>query len=311
MFEIYTVFPRWFCAGVFRAVNMLEDIVTEYGVPIYINHEIIHNRYINEYFSKKWVIHEENIDNILEWSILVVSAHGVGPSFFTKLREKKIRYIDATCPLVEKVHREALNFIKQWHKIIYIGQKNHQEALWVQDFAPESITIISNKEDALWFLHSQEWQDSKFALLTQTTLSVDDTRELIEYVQTLFPTIEMPKAWDICYATTNRQNAVKQLSEKVDTVFIVGSKNSSNSNKLKYLAEKMWKKAYLVDNAWEILDEYLNSAKKIWISAWASGPEDLVQGVVAYLEEKWGTFMWEVRVVEEKVTFPYKIDVKS
>lgn len=311
MFSIYTVFPRWFCAWVFRAVNMLDDIIKMHGAPIYVNHEIIHNAFIINYFKKKGVIFEENLESIPEWSIVVVSAHGVWPSFFEKLRLRKLRYIDATCPLVEKVHKEAIGYIKDWYHIIYIGQKNHQEALGVHDFAPDKITIISNKDEALEFQKSLVWDSTQFALLTQTTLSVDDTRELIEYVQTLFPSIVLPKAWDICYATTNRQKAVKQLAEKVDTVFIIGSTSSSNSNKLKYLAQKLWKKAFLIDSFEDIQPSDIIWASSIGVSSGASGPEELVQWVVKHLESLGGTFIEEVRVVEEKVTFPYKIEVKQ
>lgn len=181
----------------------------------------------------------------------------------------------------------------------------------VHDFAPESITIIGNREDADALKESLNWKEEKYALLTQTTLSVDDTRELIEYVKSVFPTIELPKAWDICYATTNRQNAIKQLAEKVDTVFIIGSKASSNSNKLKYLAEKLGKKAYLVDSFEDIQESDFANSQSVGVSSWASGPEELVQWVVEFLKSKGGTFVEEVRVVEEKVTFPYKIEIKE
>ncbi len=307
MFKIYTVFPRWFCAWVFRAVNMLQDVVKKYGTPIYVNHEIIHNKFIISYFEKLGVIFEPNLENIPSGSIVVLSAHWVWPSFREKLKEKWLKYIDATCPLVEKVHREAKMFIEKGYKILYIGQKNHQEALWVYDYDTAQIHILSTKEDV--DMLDVSFTDWKLALLTQTTLSVDDTKEVIDYIIQKFPHVEIPKASDICYATTNRQNAVKELSKIIDTLFVVGSKNSSNSNKLKHLAEKLWKKAYLVDTYEDILDEYLVNAGDIWVASWASWPEELVQWVVKYLESKGGTFTEELRVVEEKVTFPYTLEL--
>ncbi len=309
MFSIYTVFPRGFCAWVFRAVHMLDEIVKLYGAPVYVNHEIIHNKFIISYFEKKWVIFGQEIESIPENSLIVVSAHGVGPSFFTRLQERKLRYVDATCPLVEKVHKEAANFVKNGYKIVYIWQKNHQEAMGVKDFSPENITVISSKEEADSTLITLTGE--KLALLTQTTLSVDDTQELIEYVKSLFPLIELPRAGDICYATTNRQNAVKKLAEKVDTIFIVGSKNSSNSNKLKYLAEKLWKKAFLIDTYTDIDASSLSWVSSVGVSSWASWPEELVQWVVQYLTTRWWTFVEEIRVVEEKITFPYSLEIKN
>lgn len=288
---------------------MLDEIVKLYGAPVYVNHEIIHNKFIISYFEKKWVIFGQEIESIPENSLIVVSAHGVGPSFFTRLQERKLRYVDATCPLVEKVHKEAANFVKNGYKIVYIWQKNHQEAMGVKDFSPENITVISSKEEADSTLITLTGE--KLALLTQTTLSVDDTQELIEYVKSLFPLIELPRAGDICYATTNRQNAVKKLAEKVDTIFIVGSKNSSNSNKLKYLAEKLWKKAFLIDTYTDIDASSLSWVSSVGVSSWASWPEELVQWVVQYLTTRWWTFVEEIRVVEEKITFPYSLEIKN
>lgn len=310
MFSIYTVFPRWFCAWVFRAVSMLNDVVATYGAPIYVNHEIIHNKFIVSYFEKKWVIFEHDLDKIPEWSIVVLSAHWVGPSFYLKLKERKLRYIDATCPLVQKVHKEAMGFIWDWYNILYIGKHDHQEALWVQDFAPDKIMIVSSKDEVDIYFKNQLSSNMKIALLTQTTLSVDDTKELIQYIQDQYPSIVLPKAWDICYATTNRQNAVRKLCEVVDTVLIVWSKNSSNSNKLVHLAHNLWKEAFLIDDATQIEESMLYSPS-IWVSAGASWPEELVQEVVEKLEWMWWKFIEEVRVIEEKITFPYILEIKN
>ncbi len=313
-FQIYTVFPRWFCAGVDRAINLLKDVLEVYWAPVYVNHEIIHNTFIVSWFTKKWVIFEEDVTKIPSWSLVVVSAHWVWPSYYTSLRKLWLRYIDATCPLVTKVHLEALQFIKKGFHILYIGKKDHQEAQWVFDEDTNHITIVSSKEDVDVFFERfpsvQQWQSS-LALLTQTTLSVDDTKELIDYIQQKYPSIVLPSASDICYATTNRQNAVKQLSQVVDVVFVIGSKSSSNSTKLKMTAEKLWKKAYLIDNADEIDLHWLQWVESIWVTSGASGPEELVQSVVTFLETQWWKFVQEIRVVEENMKFPYTLDIKN
>lgn len=314
MFQIYTVFPRWFCAWVDRAINLLKDVLEVYGAPIYVNHEIIHNKYIVDWFTKKWVIFEEDITKIPSWSLVMVSAHWVWPSYYQALKTHWLRYIDATCPLVTKVHLEALQFIKKWFHILYIGKKDHQEAQWVYDEDTQHITIVSNKEDVDRFFNlfswNLEWKYSHLALLTQTTLSIDDTKELAEYVKNTFPNIALPVAWDICYATTNRQNAVKKLAMEVDIIFVIGSKNSSNSTKLKITAEKLWKRAYLVDNTSEIDPSWLQWVENIWVTSGASGPEEIVQEVVTFLENQWWKFIQEIRVVEENMKFPYTLDIK-
>lgn len=263
-------------------------------------------------FERKWVIFEEDIKKIPDGSLVVISAHGTGPSYFAALRAKNISWIDATCPLVEKVHKEARDLIKEWYHILYIGKKWHQEALWVIDEGEKHFTLIEKIDDLVAFWNQKQWNYSwqkKLALLTQTTLSVDDTARIIKRAQELFPDIVLPKARDICYATTNRQNAVKALSEQVEVVLVVGSKASSNSNKLKHVAEWCGKKAYLIDSADEIEGEWLLWIKSVWVTAWASGPEILVEGVVHALEQCWGKFERELRIVEEKMVFPYTLTV--
>lgn len=308
MFSVYTAFPRGFCAGVNRAVHLLDDVIKIYGAPVYLNHEIIHNKFIVDSFAKKWVIYEENIENIPSWSLVVVSAHWVWPSYYASLKQRWLRYIDATCPLVMKVHLEAFQFIKKGYKIIYIGKKDHQEALWILDEDRANIVIISNKND-VDALHYEE--GISLVLLSQTTLSVDDTKELVDYIQKKYPQIVLPLASDICYATTNRQNAVKKLSEMVDVVFIIGSKNSSNSNKLKLVAESLWKKAYLIDDASEIDIYWLEWADSVWVASWASGPEELVQEVLSFLVLNGWVFKEELRVAQENTTFPYEIKIQK
>lgn len=235
-----------------------------------------------------------------------------------------MRWIDATCPLVEKVHREARDFISKWYHILYIGKDGHQEAVGVIDEWEKHFTLIEKKEDIekitdprLQILDSSvldlssDIYHSPLALLTQTTLSVDDTQVLIDTIVERFPDIVLPKAWDICYATTNRQKAVKALAEKVDIVLVVWSKNSSNSSKLRHVAEEMWKRAYLIDTSEDIDISWFSWISTVWVTAWASGPEELVEWVVKYLEWVGGVFSEELRVVEEMVEFPYILKIQS
>jgi 4-hydroxy-3-methylbut-2-enyl diphosphate reductase len=238
---------------------------------------------------------------------MVFSAHGVAPSFVKAAQDKWLRTLDASCPLVIKVHNEAKKFISEWYKIIYIWKKTHQEAIGVADNDLENIFVVGNKQEAdeLFF---EQWQ--KLALLNQTTLSVDDTKELISYVQNIYPEIKLPGFSDICYATTNRQEAVKELVDEVDALIIVGSKNSSNSVKLALLGEKAWIPNILIDSPDEIPDSFLEWIENIWISSWASVPDNLVKDVVWYLESKWWVFTKEIITKEEKMIFPYKLDLQ-
>jgi 4-hydroxy-3-methylbut-2-enyl diphosphate reductase len=210
---------------------------------------------------------------------------------------------------VEKVHREARDFIAQWYHILYIGKKWHQEAVWVMDESEKHFTLIENEEDVKrlisWYLTKQ------LAILTQTTLSVDDTKRLIEKIQETFPDVILPKAWDICYATTNRQKAVKALAEKVDVILVVGSKNSSNSSKLRHVAEELGKRAYLIDGPDEIEQLWFDNCTSVGVTAWASGPEELVEWVVQALSWIGWTFSEEIRVAEEKIEFPYTLTLHS
>lgn len=307
MTNIILASPRWYCAWVDRAIGMLDDIISAYpNETIYVNHEIVHNKFIVSYFERKGVIFSDDLDAIPTWSIMIFSAHGVAPSFVKAAKDKWLRTLDASCPLVIKVHNEAKKFISEWYKIIYIWKKTHQEAIWVADNDKENIFVVWDKQEAdeLTF---KPWQ--KLALLNQTTLSIDDTKELISYVQSLYPQVELPGFSDICYATTNRQEAVKELVKEVDALIIVGSKNSSNSVKLALL----WKRAgipnILIDSPDEIPDNFLDTVENIWISSWASVPDTLVQEVISYLEWKWGKFLKEIITKQEKMVFPYKLDL--
>lgn len=303
--KIFLASPRGYCAGVDRAIGMLDDIIAAYPWEmIYVNHEIVHNTFIVKYFERKGVIFSDDLDAIPTGSIMIFSAHGVAPSFVKAAKEKWLRCLDASCPLVIKVHNEAKKFIKEGYKIIYIGKKNHQEAIGVADNDLENIYIVGNKQEAdeLTFEAGQ-----KLALLNQTTLSVDDTKELIAYVQNLYPQVMLPSFSDICYATTNRQEAVKELVHLVDALIIVGSQNSSNSVKLKLIGEKKVIPSILIDNKDELPETFLDDVQNIWISSGASAPDALVQDLIQYLETLWYVFEKEIKTKEEKMIFPYKI----
>ena len=307
--KIFLASPRWYCAWVDRAIGMLDDVIKAYpGEMIYVNHEIVHNKFIVNYFERKGVIFSDDLEAIPKGSIMLFSAHGVAPSFVKEAQKKWLRTLDASCPLVIKVHKEAKKFIEEWYKIIYIWKKTHQEAIWVADNDFANIFIVGNKQeaDALVF---KTWQ--KLALLNQTTLSVDDTKDLIAYVQSIYPDIKLPSFSDICYATTNRQEAVKELVKEVDALIIVWSKNSSNSVKLALLGEKAHILTLLIDSPDEIPSDFLEWVENIGISSWASVPESLVQKVIQFLESQDAVLTKEIITKEEKMIFPYTIEFKK
>lgn len=312
--NLFLASPRGYCAWVKRAIEIVDWALKKYWTPLYVNHEIVHNKYIIKYFENKWVIFWEKPENIKDGSIIIFSAHWVWPKFIETVRKQKLRFIDASCPLVIKVHNEAKKFINEWYKIIYIWKKDHQEALWIKEEDEGKIEIVSNLSDLESIKNSFE-KDQKLALLTQTTLSVDETKSLIESIKNTFTNIVLPLSSDICYATTNRQEAIKKLCEKVDILFIVGSKNSSNSVKLKEIWEKKKIPSFLIDSYKEIEENIFEGILKekwninIWISGWASAPEKLVQEVINYFKSIWCKKIEEIKTTEEKISFWNKIEL--
>ena len=302
--DIYLASPRWYCAGVTRAIEILNTAIKKFWTPIYVNHEIIHNKFVIDYFIKKGVIFEDNLECIPSNSILIFSAHGVWPKFIDKVKKRKIQFIDASCPLVIKVHNEAKNFLQKWYEIIYIWKNNHQEAIWIKEEASEKIHIISKKKD----LESLKLIDTeKLALLNQTTLSVDDTKDLTNFIKEKYPNIVIPKSSDICYATTNRQNVVKKICQNINLLIIVGSKNSSNSNKLKEVGEKSKIKSILIDDYKELDESLLFDWIKIWISSGTSVPDKLVQWLIEFLKKRWGIVKEEFLENDEKIKFSSEV----
>ena len=306
--NIYLASPRWFCAWVHRAINILNGALEKYGAPLFVNHEIIHNKIIVNFYKKKWVIFEENLEKIPTWSIMIFSAHWVSPEYVKKVKEKWLKYIDASCPLVLKVHNEAKDYLSKWYKIIYIWQKKHQEALWVLWEWKNHIFIVENKTDVNKLLDTLK--NEKLALLTQTTLSLSDKQELENYIFSKFKNIEKPKASDICFATTNRQNAVWEMlkNNSIDWLIIVGSKNSSNSNKLKNIWDKIWIKSVLIDKYEDLDSNFLKWIKNLWISSGASVSHELVMDLIKKLEKNNNAkFIQEIKVAQEKIDFSFDL----
>jgi 4-hydroxy-3-methylbut-2-enyl diphosphate reductase len=300
--KIFLSSPRGFCAGVEYAIGIVEESLQTFEQQIFILKEIVHNKFIVEKLSAKGAKSINSIEEVPEGSILIFSAHGVPPEFYSLARSRGLYVIDATCPLVRKVHLEAVRFVKQGYTILYVGHRGHDEAIGVVAEAPESIILINDIQEAKII---QPPQTEKLAYLTQTTLSLSETEEIISILQKRFPHIVGPQKEDICYATTNRQTAIKKLAELTDLVLVIGSQNSSNSQRLKECSIENGTKAYLIDNKEQIYDSWFKGVESIGITAGASAPEELVQEVVQTLVEKFpGTSVQEMNLVDEQMHFP-------
>ncbi|MBN8222462.1 MAG: 4-hydroxy-3-methylbut-2-enyl diphosphate reductase, partial [Spirochaetes bacterium] len=302
MKEIVVAAPRGFCAGVDRAISIVERAIEVYGTPLYVHHEIVHNRHVVDSLRAKGVIFVDTLEEIPANQTVIFSAHGVSPAVVDSAKQKNLKILDATCPLVTKVHIEARRYAREGYRIILIGHKDHIEAKGTYGEAPDQITIVETLAD----IEELDFSPAdKLAYLTQTTLSVRDTRGLIERLKERFPQIEGPSSSDICYATTNRQEAVSAIAPKADIVYVIGSRNSSNSNRLKELAESEGARAYLIDSAADLsADQLGGDIRRIGITAGASAPEILVQQVTERLKTEFGfTAISELRLKEEDVTF--------
>lgn len=293
--------PRGFCAGVNMAIESLDRALELFGTPLYVYHEIVHNRPVVERFKKRGVTFVDSIEEIPNGSTVLYSAHGVSPMIREEAASRNLRAIDATCPLVTKVHMEAIKFAREGYHILLVGHEGHDEVIGTMGEAPASITLVQTEADVPTLPFGP---DDKLAYLTQTTLSVDEAQGIIQALRARFPQIASPKKEDICYATQNRQEAVRELVSEADLVLVLGSKNSSNSNRLAELGSTKGKKSFLIDGAQEIRNEWFEGVKSVLITAGASAPEDVVQDCVEYIRTKYnGTI--ENRVVrEEHVSFP-------
>ena len=293
--------PRGFCAGVDRAITIVEKALEMYGAPIYVQHEIVHNKHVVQRLRNDGAVFVENIDEIPEGSHAIFSAHGVSPEVRKRADKRKLQVLDATCPLVTKVHREAQRYAQKEHTIILIGHHNHVEVKGTVGEAPEHIYVVGTVEEVSDLKIPDE---KKVGYITQTTLSLDDTAEIITALKERFPEIKGPAKDDICYATQNRQNAVKALSKEVDLVLVVGAQNSSNSVRLLEVAETTGVKARRIESAAELDPEWLEEVRNVGITAGASAPEDIVQGIVAEISKmSSSSSVRDLEIVQEDVTF--------
>jgi 4-hydroxy-3-methylbut-2-en-1-yl diphosphate reductase len=293
--------PRGFCAGVNMAIDSLERALELFGTPLYVYHEIVHNRYVVERFKKRGVVFVDDISEIPPGSTVLYSAHGVAPAIRKASVERNLRAIDATCPLVTKVHLEAVRFAREGFTIVLIGHEGHDEVLGTMGEAPASIRLV---QDAAEVDQLDLPPDARVAYLTQMTLSVDDAEVIIAALRRRFPQVAGPSKDDICYATQNRQEAVKDLVPEADVVIVLGSRNSSNSIRLAEVSRAQGKPAYLIDGCREIDSAWLKGDETVLITAGASAPEDVVEECVAHLQRRYGATVESRTVREEHVSFP-------
>jgi 4-hydroxy-3-methylbut-2-enyl diphosphate reductase len=299
--EILLAQPRGFCAGVDRAIEIVERALRQFGAPIYVRHEIVHNAYVVNDLRNKGAIFIEDLDDVPAGNTLVFSAHGVPQAVRAEAESRGLKVFDATCPLVTKVHVEVAKMRKQGAEIVMIGHAGHPEVEGTMGQAEAGMYLVETVEDVA---RLQVADPDLLAYVSQTTLSVDDTAEIIAALKARFPNIIEPKKGDICYATTNRQEAVKFMAPQVEIVVVVGSPNSSNSNRLREVAEKMGTPAYMVDNADAIDPAWIVGKKRIGVTAGASAPEVLVQAVIDRLKDLGAASVRALEGVEEHVTFP-------
>ncbi|SFV11960.1 4-hydroxy-3-methylbut-2-enyl diphosphate reductase [Pseudoduganella namucuonensis] len=299
--EILLAQPRGFCAGVDRAIEIVERALKQFGAPIYVRHEIVHNAYVVEDLRNKGAIFIEDLDDVPAGNTLVFSAHGVPKSVRAEAEARGLSIYDATCPLVTKVHVEVAKMRKQGCEIVMIGHDGHPEVEGTMGQTDEGMYLVETVDDVQTLAVKNP---DNLAYVTQTTLSVDDTIDIIAALKLKFPNIIEPKKGDICYATTNRQEAVKFMAPQVDVVIVVGSPNSSNSNRLREVAEKKGTPAYMVDNASQIDPAWLDGKLRVGVTAGASAPEVLVQAVIDRLKELGARSVRALDGVQEAVTFP-------
>ena len=292
--------PRGFCAGVEMAIETVERALKKHGAPLYVSHEIVHNLHVVNDFKKRGVSFVNAIDEVPSGAKVIFSAHGIAPAIWQQAKQKQLQLvIDATCPLVEKVHREVRKFAAQGYWIILVGHRNHDEIVGTAGEAPERTLVVGNVAEAQTLSVADP---DKVVVLTQTTLSMDDTKEIIEVLKRRFPRMVTPAKEDICYATQNRQDAVKQLARAVDLVLVVGSKNSENSNQLVKVARALGKPAYLIDDQRGIHSQWLNGISRVGITSGASVPDRLVQATVEFFTRQ-GAHVEQVGLVEENIHF--------
>jgi len=300
--------PRGFCAGVNMAIESLDLAIRAFGTPIYVFHEIVHNKYVVETFRAKGAVFVDDLSEVPPGATLLFSAHGVSPEIRRIARERRLRAIDATCPLVTKVHIEAVRFARDGYKILLIGHEGHDETIGTMGEAPDAMVLVQSVEqaDRLEFPLA-----AKLAYLTQTTLSVDDANRIINRLKERFPQLVGPPKEDICYATQNRQEAVRMLTADADLVLVLGSQNSSNSQRLKEIALEAGVPAQLIDGAQDIQDQWFSGAQTVVITAGASAPESVVEECVEYLKARYGAQVESRTLRQEDVHFPLPRELRA
>ncbi len=299
--KILLVRPRGFCAGVTRAISVVERALAIYGAPVYVHHEIVHNRTIVKTLREKGAVFVDSIDNVPDGATLIFSAHGVPKEIERKARSRPLKIFDATCPLVTKVHREIAKMHAQGLPIVIIGHKGHPEVEGAVGQIPDGISVIESVKDA----ENLPLNNGKLACVTQTTISIDDASAVLSTLRRRFPALVEPKKSDICYATQSRQNAVKDLAEKVDLMLVIGSETSSNSNRLKEVAERYGAKAYLIENASAVDLSWFDGVATVGITAGASAPEFLVKDLVLSMKKLFpDCSVCELSGDEEQFAFP-------
>jgi 4-hydroxy-3-methylbut-2-enyl diphosphate reductase len=306
--KILLASPRGFCAGVNMAIETLETAIRLYGTPVYVFHEIVHNKHVVDRFVNEGAVFVDTVEEVPEGAVLLFSAHGVAPEVRRVAEARRLRAIDATCPLVTKVHLEAIKYAKQGYRIMLIGHEGHDEVIGTMGQAPDAFTLVETtaEVDALSF-----GPDDKLAYLTQTTLSVDDASRIINRLKERFPQIVGPPKDDICYATQNRQEAVRLLSEGADIVIVLGSQNSSNSQRLAELARERGIRAHLIDGANEIDPAWFTGDETVVITAGASAPERVVQDCISWLRQRYAAEVEERTIRAEEVYFPLPKELRA
>jgi 4-hydroxy-3-methylbut-2-en-1-yl diphosphate reductase len=307
MGKVLLAAPRGYCAGVERAVDAVELALTKYGEPVYVRKQIVHNLHVVRDLEAKGAVFVEEESEVPEGSVVVLSAHGVAPEVYANSARRELRVVDATCPLVTKVHLEARRFAKESRTIILVGHAGHEEVVGTTGQAPERTILVQSIEQA----RSVEVPDpDNVSYLTQTTLSVDETDQIVSILKERFPKLQGPPREDICYATQNRQDAVKALAPRVDVLLVIGSKNSSNSNRLAEVARERGARAYLVDDETEVDPEWISGARAVGLTSGASAPERLVARMLSWLADRGFDDVEQVPVAEEGVRFSLPAQVR-
>ena len=306
--DVWLASPRGFCAGVERAIEIVERALNIYGPPVYVRHEIVHNKRVVETLRSKGAVFVEEVDDIPDGAVTIFSAHGVAESVEDEAKKRDLPVIDATCPLVSKVHKEGQNHAKKERQVILIGHEGHPEVEGTQGRIPGGVLLVTKPEDVK---NLTVKDPNKLAYVTQTTLSVDETRDVIEALKNRFPAIIGPDVKDICYATQNRQHAVRELAEHVDLLLVVGAPNSSNSNRLREIGSELGVASYLIDDAGQLDPSWLDGVGTVGISAGASAPEELVQELIARLGDFGRVNLTKLDGVQENIIFKLPRELKD